>query len=55
MTKDVEKAEILKVFFIFVFTSKSGLQESQVPEITVKAQSKDDLPSLWRRTRLGNS
>lgn len=51
MTENMEKAEVLKVFFILVFTSKTGLQESQVPETSVKVKSKDNLPSLWRRIR----
>lgn len=54
--KDMEKAEVLKVFFILVFTSKTGLQESQVPETSVKVQSRQRtyLLSLWRRIRLRN-
>lgn len=51
MTEDLEKSEVLKVFFILVFTSKTDLLESQVPETSVKVKSKDNLPSLWRRIR----
>lgn len=36
MTKDMEKDEVLKVVFILVFTSKPDLQESYIPETTVK-------------------
>ena len=53
-TKVMEKAEVLKVFLILAFTSNTGLQESQVFEISLKVQSEDDLPSLWRRVRLAN-
>lgn len=42
MTKAKEKAEVLNASFASVFTSKIGLQESQVPEKNI--WGKDDAP-----------
>ncbi|KAK4806752.1 hypothetical protein QYF61_005548 [Mycteria americana] len=40
----MEKAEVLNAFFTLVFTSKTSLQESQVPETRGKGWSKEDVP-----------
>ena len=44
MTNDMEKANILNAFFVSVFTSKTSLQESQVPETKGKDWSQKDVP-----------
>lgn len=46
MTKDIEKAKVFNVAFTSIFTDKTSLQESQVPESSVKVQSQKDLPSM---------
>ena len=46
MTKDAKKAELLSAFFALVFTGKTDLPESQVPEAREKVWSKEDLPSM---------
>lgn len=43
VTKDMEKAVILDVFFASVFTTKTGLQESQAPATRGKVWSEEDL------------
>jgi len=40
VTQDTEKMEVLIAFFASVFTTSSGLQESQVPETREKGWSK---------------
>lgn len=42
VTQDM--AEVLKTFFAIVFTIKSSLQESQVPETSRIIWSKEDIP-----------
>lgn len=44
VTKDIKKAELLKAFFVSVFTSKTSFQESHAPE--TKIWSNADLPSV---------
>ena len=44
VTQDMGKAEVLNAFFALVFTSTTGLQESQVPETKGKIWSKADVP-----------
>ena len=43
VTKDVEKAKVLNAAFALVFTLKTCLQESQVPEMPRKVWNKEDL------------
>ncbi|KAK4827438.1 hypothetical protein QYF61_017995 [Mycteria americana] len=43
VTQGMEKAEVLNVFFIPVFSSKTGLQESQASETRGKGWSKEDV------------
>lgn len=43
VTRDSEKAKVLNAFFAAAFTSKTGLQESQVPEARFKSWNKDDV------------
>ncbi|GAB0177898.1 mitochondrial enolase superfamily member 1 [Grus japonensis] len=45
-TQDMEKAEVLNAGFLSVFTSKTGLQESQVLETKGKDWSKKDVPLI---------
>ncbi|KAK4810525.1 hypothetical protein QYF61_004488 [Mycteria americana] len=42
--QDMEKAEVQNAFFASVFTSKTGLQESQAPETRGKGWNKADVP-----------
>ena len=44
VTQDIEQAEVLTAFFVSVFTSKTGLQGSQVPETKGKDWSQKDVP-----------
>jgi len=46
VTKDAKKPELLNAFFALVFTGKTDLPESQVPEGREKVWSKEDLPSM---------
>lgn len=46
MTKDAKKAELLSALFAFVFTGKTDLVESEVPEAREKAWSKEALPVM---------
>lgn len=43
VTWDSEKAKVRNAFFASVFTSKTGLQESQVSEARLNSCSKDDV------------
>lgn len=45
-TQDVEEADILQAFSASVFTSKTGLQESQIPKIEEKVWSKEGVSLL---------
>lgn len=36
VTKEIDKAEVFDAFFSLVFTCKTSLQESQVPETSSK-------------------
>ena len=51
---NIEKAGVLNAFFTLVFTGKTTLQESQVPENSGKVWSKEDLPSV-RTIKLRNT
>ena len=42
----MEKAEVLNAAFASGFTSKTGLQEYQVPESRGKGYSKEDVPLM---------
>lgn len=53
MTKNIGKAKAVDVFSALVFTEKICLQESQSPENTGKAWSKEDFGG--RRLRLGDT
>ena len=48
------KAEVLRTFFASVFSSETGLQESQIPETRGKAWSKEDI-SLVEEDQSGNT
>lgn len=41
---NTEKAKVLKVFFTLAFIGKTYLQQPQVPEASMKVQSKEDRP-----------
>lgn len=43
VTKDMEKAKILQSCVVSVFTSQTGLQESQIHENSGKVQSKEEI------------
>jgi len=45
-TQNMEEAEVLNAAFASVFTSKTSLQESQVPETREKSWSEEEVPSL---------
>lgn len=44
VTQDSEKAKALNPFLASAFTSKTGLQELQVPEAWLKGWGKEDVP-----------
>lgn len=46
ITWDTGKAEVLNSFLATVFSSKTGFQESQVPESREKGWSKEDVALL---------
>lgn len=46
MAKSRKKADVLNVFFIPVFTSKTKLQESHISEIRKKVSCKEVLSTL---------
>lgn len=48
MTKDMEKAEVLRVFFALVSTDKISLWELQAPVTSGKGQSKEDQPLVGK-------
>lgn len=54
MTKDMEKATVLNAAFALVFTCKTCLRESQVPEITRKVWNAEDL-SLVEEDHIRNT
>lgn len=43
VTQDIEKAEVMNAFFTSVITSKTSLQESEIPEMKGKGWSKEGL------------
>lgn len=54
MTQNMEKAQVLNGLFASLFTSKSGLQESQVAEAGGKPGERKIYP-WWKRERLQNT
>jgi len=46
VTKGMEKAKILKVFFALVLTGETCLQESKAPETNWKVVSNENLSSV---------
>jgi len=46
VTQDMEEAEVLNAVFASGFTSKTGLQESGVPEIRGEVWTRKDVPLL---------
>lgn len=46
VAQDMEKAEVLNIFFISVFTSKTNLPESHIPDTKEKGRSKEDVPLM---------
>lgn len=49
----MEMADVLNVFFVSVFTSKTGLQESQVLEYRGKGWSKEDVSLVGKDKLIG--
>ncbi|OPJ78851.1 hypothetical protein AV530_000022 [Patagioenas fasciata monilis] len=46
VTKDTGKAKVFNVFFTSIFTSKTGLQDSQASETSEKVWSKENSPPV---------
>ena len=46
VTQDIEKAKVVSDVFVSVFTSKTSLQESQIPDTRGKGWSEEDVPLL---------
>lgn len=58
MAQHMEKAEVLNVFFLLVFMSKTGHKKSNLPETRGKVQRMEDLPLVeedWLRDYLSKS
>jgi len=54
VTKNVEKTKVLEAFFASVFTSKTCLQQSQVPGRPEEESGARKTCPAWRRIKLRN-